>query len=36
LAQVKHIVPDAQGFPHSVTKVVQTPCTHATPGVALN
>ncbi len=34
--QLKHVVPDEQGFPHSAAKVVQTPCRHVTPGVALN
>jgi hypothetical protein len=36
LEQLKQVVPAAQGFPHSVAYVVQTPCTHATPGVSLN
>jgi hypothetical protein len=34
--QLKQVVPDAQGCPHSAAYVVQIPCTHATPGVALN
>ena len=36
LEQLKQVVPVAQGFPHSAAYVVQTPCTHATPGVSLN
>ena len=34
--QLKQVVPDAQGFPHSLAKVVQSPCTQSTPAVALN
>jgi hypothetical protein len=34
--QLKQVVPEAQGCPHSTAYVVQVPCTHATPGVALN
>jgi hypothetical protein len=34
--QLKQVVPDAHGFPHWAAKVVQTPCTQATPGVSLN
>ena len=34
--QLKQVVPDAQGLPQSETKVVQMPCRHVTPGVALN
>jgi hypothetical protein len=34
--QLKQVVPDAQGLPHSAAKVVQTPCTQVTPAVALN
>ena len=34
--QLKHVVLDAHGFPHSGAKVVQMPCRHVTPGVALN
>jgi hypothetical protein len=36
LEQLKQVVPGEQGFPQSATKVVQMPCTQATPGVALN
>jgi hypothetical protein len=34
--QLKQVVPEPQGSPHSAANVVQTPCTQATPGVALN
>ena len=35
-AQLKQVVPEAHGLPHSDAKVVQTPCRQVTPGVALN
>ena len=34
--QLKQVVPDAHGVPHSAANVVQTPCKHVTLGVALN
>ena len=34
--QLKQVVPEAHGWPHSDAKVVQTPCRQVTPGVALN
>lgn len=34
--QLKQVVPDGQGLPHSEAKVVQTPCTQVTLAVASN
>lgn len=34
--QLKHVVPDAHGIAHSAAKVVQMPCRHVTPDLALN
>jgi hypothetical protein len=34
--QLKQVVPDAHGCPHSAAYVLQVPCTQTTPGVALN
>jgi hypothetical protein len=33
LRQLKQVVPVGHGAAQSGTKVVQTPCTHATPGI---